>query len=193
MSTDAGSWDTHPLTADRFDDFADVVNKNRRTTHCWCTTHRLSPKEIDAYGGREEAMRALAASAQPPGVLTYVDDVPVGWCNIGPRASITRLNSSKLITPVDDTPVWSIVCTIVRTGYRRRGVTRALIDGAVAYAASRGAPAVEVYPVDPPGRMDLTMAFVGVKPMFDAAGFEVVGTTRAVAGGLPRLVMRKVV
>lgn len=182
---------THPLTTDRFDDFADVVNKNRRKTHCWCTTHRLSSAEIDACGGREQAMRSLAASDTPPGVVTYLDDVPVGWCNIGPRAANTRLSRSKLMRPVDDVPVWSIVCTIVRSGYRKRGVTAAVIDGAVEFAASRGAPAVEVYPVDPPGRMDLTMAFVGVKAIYDRAGFDVVGTTDAVAGGLPRLVMRR--
>lgn len=186
-------WATHPMTSDRFEDFADVVNRNRRTTHCWCTTHRLTTREISAAGGREEAMRALAASEQPPGVITYLDGTPVGWCNIGPRAEIGRLTASKLIRPVDDVAVWSIVCTVVRTGYRKRGVTAELIDGAVQYAASRGAPAVEVYPVDPPGRMDLTMSFVGVKAMYDAAGFDVVGTTDAVAGGLPRLVMRKVI
>lgn len=61
----------------------------------------------------------------------------------------------------------------------------------MAYAASHGAPAVEAYPVDPPGRLDLTMAFVGAKSMFDRAGFRVVGTTDAVASGMPRLVMRR--
>jgi GNAT superfamily N-acetyltransferase len=94
--------------------------------------------------------------------------------------------------PVDDLPVWSIVCLVVRSGYRRRGVTRALIEGAVAYAASNGAPAVEAHPVDPGDRrMDLTMAFVGTRGMFEKAGFEVVGTTDAVASKLPRLVMRR--
>jgi hypothetical protein len=35
------------------------------------------------------------------------------------------------------------------------------------------------------------MAFVGTKAMFDRAGFEVVGTTDAVASKMPRLVMRR--
>jgi hypothetical protein len=39
--------------------------------------------------------------------------------------------------------------------------------------------------------MDPTMAFVGTKPMFDRAGFRVVGGTDAVASGMPRLVMRR--
>ena len=59
-------------------------------------------------------------------------------------------------------------------------------------AASRGAPAVESYPVDPgPGRIDLTSAFVGTQAMFEKVGFTVAGTTGAVAGGLPRVVMRR--
>lgn len=143
------TWETHPVTPDRFEDFADVVNRTRR------------------------------------------DGEPVGWCNVGPRHEITRLASSRLIRPVDDLPVWSIVCVVVRSGHRRQGVTAPLLEGAVAYAVSRGAPAVEAYPVDPPGRMDLTMAFVGTRAMFERAGFRVLGTTEAVASGMPRLLMRR--
>lgn len=123
--------------------------------------------------------------------MTYRDDVPVGWCHIAPRAEISRLSASKLIRPIDDLPVWSIICVVIRSGHRRQGVTSHLIEGAVAYAASRGAPAVETYPVDPQGRMDLTMAFVGTRSMFERCGFEVVGQTDAMASKMPRLVMRR--
>jgi GNAT superfamily N-acetyltransferase len=190
-------WETHPVTPDRFEDFADVINRNRRPTHCWCLSHRLQAKEIEELGGtgpdaREHAMRSLCEREHPPGVVTYLDGEPVGWCNIGPRSEITRLAQSKLILPTDDLPVWSIVCVVVRSGFRRRGVTGHLLEGAVAYAASHGAPAVEAHPVDPGDeRMDLTMAFVGTKGMFEKAGFTVVGTTGAVASRLPRLVMRR--
>ncbi len=187
------TWETYPVTPDRFEDFADVINRNRRASHCWCLSHRLRAAEIEELGAgsREQAMRRLCERDDPPGVVTYRDGDPVGWCNIGPRSEITRLARSRLIPPVDDLPVWSIVCVVVRSGHRRRGVTAQLLEGAVAYAASRGAPAVEAHPVDPPGRMDLTMAFVGTRTMFDRAGFRVVGTTDAVAGGMPRLIMRR--
>lgn len=183
-------WTTHPLTPDRFTDFAAVINPNRRATHCWCLSHRCTAKEIDSLGEtREAASRALVAT-HTTGVLTYADDVPVGWCSIGPRSENTRLTRSKLIRPVDDQDVWSIVCVVVRGGHRKMGVTGHLIAGAVMYAREQGAPGVEAHPVDPDGRMDLTMAFVGTKSMFDKAGFEVVGTTDAVASKMPRLVMR---
>jgi GNAT superfamily N-acetyltransferase len=187
------AWETHPVTPDRFEDFVDVINKNRRANHCWCLSHRLTAGEIAELGdgSRERAMRRLCERENPPGVVTYLDGEPVGWCNIGPRSEITRLARSRLIRPIDDVPVWSIICVIVRPGHRRQGVTQHLIEGAVEYAGSRAAPAVEAYPVDPPGRMDLTMAFVGTRTMFERAGFRVVGTTDATASGMPRLIMRR--
>ena len=185
------------MTPDRFEDFADVINPSRRASSCWCLSHRLRQQDIRELGGdgpddRERAMRALCEREHPPGVVTYLDGTPVGWCSISPRSQIPRLERSALIRPVDDVPVWSIICVVVRSGYRRRGVVGHLLEGAVAYAASRGAPAVEAHPVDPQGvRMDTTMAFVGTRSMFERAGFEVVGTTDAVASRMPRLVMRR--
>ncbi|QIK75918.1 GNAT family N-acetyltransferase [Nocardioides piscis] len=187
------SWTTHPVTTERFDDFADVINPNRRSTHCWCLSHRLRAKEIDELGdgSREGAARALAGGRQSFGVVTYRDEVPVGWCHIAPRAEISRLSASRLIRPVDEVAVWSIICVVVRGGHRRTGVTEHLIEGAVAHAAAHGAPAVEAYPVDPAGRMDVTMAFVGTRSMFARCGFQVIGETDAVASRMPRLVMRR--
>jgi len=108
-----------------------------------------------------------------------------------PGSDNTGLSRSRLIRPLDDLPVWSIVCVVIRGGHRKRGYTTPLINGAVEYAASRNAPAVESYPVDPgAGRIDLTMAFVGTRAMFENAGFKVAGSTEAIASKLPRLVMR---
>lgn len=195
MSTAAqdSHWESHPVTPDRFEDFGDVINPTRRDTHCWCLSHRLGVKDIEEFGGgsRETAMRKLCDRENPPGVLTYRDGEPVGWCSIGPRAEIPRLVVSKLIRPVDAVPVWSIICVVVRSGHRRQGVTEQLLEGAIAYAASRGAPAIEAHPVDPDGRMDTTMAFVGTRTMFERVGFRVIGTTDAVASRMPRLIMRR--
>ena len=188
------AFDTRPVTPERVDDFVAVANPNRRAGHCWCLSHRLTAREVSELGNgnRESAFRALCGQENPPGVIGYDDGEPVGWCSIGPRRENTRLSRSRLIRPLDDLAVWSIICVVVRSGHRRRGHTTRLINGAVEYAASRGAPAVESYPVDPgSGRMDLTMAFVGTRSMFENAGFEVVGSTDATAGKLPRLVMRR--
>ena len=189
------AFEVHPVTPDRVDDFVAVANPNRRASHCWCLSHRLTAGEITELGdgSRETAFRALCARPNPPGVIGYDGDgTPVGWCSISPRSENSRLVRSRLITPVDEVPVWSIICVVVRGGHRKRGYTTPLINGAVEYAAARGAPVVESYPVDPAsGRIDLTMAFVGTRAMFEHAGFEVAGSTDALASKLPRLVMRR--
>ncbi len=62
---------------------------------------------------------------------------------------------------------------------------------AVDYARSRGAPAIEGYPVDNQGKkVDLTMAYVGTRVIFERAGFTRAADTDSVSGGFPRVVMR---
>lgn len=137
-------------------------------------------------------MRQLTAEPIAPGMLAYVDGEPAGWVNFGPRASIGRLQRSRTILPVDDVPVWSVLCFVTRPGFRRKGLTRELLRGASGYAAEHGAPAIEGYPVDTAGdRLSGTLLFVGVASTFAAEGFEVLGTTGATSAGRPRLVMRK--
>ena len=74
--------------------------------------------------------------------------------------------------PVDDLPVWSIICFVVPSQYRGQGVARSLLDGAIAYAKKRGATLLEAYPVDKPGRSSDDAMWFGAKSMYDAAGFE---------------------
>ncbi len=66
-----------------------------------------------------------------------------------------------------------------------------LIAGAVEHARASGAPAVEAYPVDNAGeRVDLTMAYVGTRHMFEDAGFTLASPTTSVLNGFPRVLMR---
>jgi GNAT superfamily N-acetyltransferase len=79
----------------------------------------------------------------------------------------------------------------VRPGHRGQGISHHLVDGAVQFARAHGAPAVEGYPVDNDGRkVDLTMAYVGTKGLFERAGFVKVADTDSVINGFPRVVMR---
>jgi len=71
------------------------------------------------------------------------------------------------------------------------GVSHALLAGAVEFARSHGAPAIEGYPVDNGGKkVDLTMAYVGTRALFEKAGFHKAADTSSVLGGFPRVLMR---
>jgi GNAT superfamily N-acetyltransferase len=124
-------------------------------------------------------------------VLAYDGDEVVGWAAVAPRAELPFQRSTR-IPHVDDLPVWSLWCIRVRPGHRGRGIAHTLVEGAVAYAAAQGAPAVEGYPADSGDRrVDTTMAFVGTRRLFESAGFTKVADTDAVAGGFPRVLVRR--
>jgi len=46
-----------------------------------------------------------------------------------------------------DCTVWAITCLFARAGFRRQGISRALIPAAVRVARDRGARAIEAHPM----------------------------------------------
>jgi GNAT superfamily N-acetyltransferase len=160
---------------------------------CWCQAPRglVGGGRGAAPGVRRDALREQLAGSPPPGVLAYVDDAPAGWCGFGVRPDLPRLARSRTIPAIDNAPVWSILCFNIRVGYRRRGVATALLAGVVDLARRSGAPGVEAYPIDPAGgRVDVAFGFVGLTPMFEAAGFRRVVETAARSDRRPRWLMR---
>ncbi len=100
-----------------------------------------------------------------PGLLGYRDDRVVGWVSLGPREDYRRLASSKILAPVDDTPVWSIVCFVVSRRARGQGVAIELLAAAIDYARDHGATMLEAYPVDTTdGRVPAANAYHGTAP-----------------------------
>lgn len=159
---------------------------------CWCLSYRIPNKENRALSGPARGKRVAALMRQgPPGVLAYDGDEVVGWAAVHPRAD-TSFATNRKIPHVDDLDVWSVWCIRVRPGYRKRGISHALLAGAVRFARRGGAPAIEGYPVDNRGKkVDLTMAYVGTRALFERAGFEKVADTTSVLDGFPRVIMRR--
>ena len=188
------SIEVQPAALARFDDVATMLGPKRPDASvCWCLSHRIDSKLNRELAGpaRGEYVKELCSREVAPGVLAYDGAEVVGWAAVAPRSELPFARSTK-IPHVDDLPVWSLFCVRVRPGHRGHGISAALVDGAVEYARSRGAPAVEGYPVDNQGaRVDLTMAYVGTRRMFEAAGFTKAADTDAVSGGFPRVVMRR--
>ncbi|WP_019179350.1 GNAT family N-acetyltransferase [Microbacterium yannicii] len=176
-----------------FDDVAAVIGpKKPESTVCFCLSYRIPSKEATALRGPErgERVRRLMDEEGPIGVLAYDGDEVVGWAAVAPRGR-THFATFRKIPHVDDLEAWSLWCFRVRPGHRRKGVMHALIDGAVDFARAQGAPAVEGYPVDNDGaKVDLTMAYVGTRRLFESAGFAKAADTTSVLSGFPRVLMR---
>jgi GNAT superfamily N-acetyltransferase len=160
---------------------------------CWCLSYRLtSSKEnrelVGAARGRR--VQQLVRQDPPPGVLAYDGDEVVGWAGVHPRAD-TSFAGNRKIPHVDDLDVWSVWCIRVRPGHRGSGLSHELLAGAVEFARANGAPAIEGYPVDNGDeRVDLTMAYVGTRRLFEQAGFTKAADTDSTLDGFRRVLMR---
>lgn len=177
-ATTTSKFAVRPLTPERWNDLEAVFNAKGCSIArgCWCMYYRRSGSNAVPAGARyaqanRADLRKLVHSGVVPGLIAYRGKEPVGWVSIGPREDYAKLAKSRVAKPVDDQPVWSIVCFVVPAPYRGQGVARALLDGAVAYARRHGAKLVEAYPIDKPGRQISEWLWNGPKSMFDAAGF----------------------
>jgi GNAT superfamily N-acetyltransferase len=162
-----------PLTPDLWPALLDLFGANGACGGCWCMYWRIgSAYRKHPVEKNKAAFRKLVKKGPPPGLIAFEGDLAVGWCQVTPRDALPWLDRSSRLRRVDDVPVWSISCFYVRKGYRRRGVTFALIAAAIRAAKRAGAPAVEAYPLD----ADLTPSAsgTGYASTFARAGFRIV-------------------
>ena len=136
----------------------------------------------------------IAAPHGTTGLVAYLDGEPVGWCAVEPRPWPTRACCASYRVPWEgraedktDDSVWAVTCVFSRSGYRRRGISRALVRAAVEFARGRGARALEGYPMLVEPGQDITWGemHVGSRSIFADAGFEEVSHPT-----LRRVVMR---
>lgn len=175
----------HPLTADRWADLEDLFGPQRgANSGCWCMWPRLSGVAFKAMAreDRRDAFHAIVAAGPPPGLLAYDGKLAVGWCAVGPRPSLARFQSAKTSRLVDDPggelaedempSIHAISCFFIRTGYRKRGLTRRLAMAAIEFARQRGAAAVDICAIEPQKKLTWGEGFVGIASVFASLGFR---------------------
>ena len=163
-----------PLTPKTWPDFESLMGPKGGVGGCWCMLWRQTRREHDAGLGEanKETMRRLA-EATPPGLLAYDEERAVGWISVAPRSSFRRLETSRVLKPVDAHPVWSISCFLVVRSHRRRGIAIVLLEAACDFVREAGGEVVEGYPVEPSkDTYPAAYAWTGFVGVFLKAGFR---------------------
>ena len=180
-------FEARPLTPETWADLEEVFDLpgGSIVRGCWCMFYRRSGKPAPGTDNKRE-LCDLVDGGVAPGLVGYVDGAPVGWISLGPREDYHRLRRSPIMKPVDDQPVWSVVCTYVGKAYRGRGVQHRLLDAAIRYARAKGVRLLEAYPVDKPQPSHDDFMFFGSRSLYEKAGF-----TEVVRRSPTRVVMRR--
>jgi GNAT superfamily N-acetyltransferase len=177
--------DIVPLTPDRWRALEDLFGERGACNGCWCMYWRIG-SDYRKLGSKsnKRAFRKVVKQGPSPGLIAFEGSTAVGWCQVTPRDALPWLDRVWRLRRVDDVPVWSISCLYVRKGYRRRGITSALIAAAVKFARAAGASAVEAYPLD--ANLTPSASGTGYVSTFARAGFEIIGRHAP-----PRPIMRR--
>jgi GNAT superfamily N-acetyltransferase len=162
-----------PLTPDLWPALEELFGAKGACNGCWCMYWRIGR----AYCKRpseenKRAFKEVVDRGPPPGLLAFHGELAVGWCQLTPRADLPWLDRVWRLKRPDDVPVWSVSCFYIRIGYRRKGVTSALIAAALRAAKRGGAPALEAYPLD--AAETPSASGTGYASAFARAGFETI-------------------
>lgn len=122
--------------------------------------------------GNRRALKEIVDSGEVPGILAYANGEPIGWCSVARRKAFPALKRSRILKPLDDEEVWSVVCFFVSKKFRGKGLALELLKNAAEYAKANGGKIVEGYPVEPKeNRMPDAFAYTGLASTFRKAGF----------------------
>jgi len=171
-----------PLTPSRWRDLEELFGLRGACGGCWCMWWRLERARFNRQrgAGNKRALKRIVKNGPPPGLLAYAGKQPVGWCALGPRPSYSALERSRTLKPVDEKPVWSVVCFFVTKPFRGRGLSVKLLRAAADYARKKGARILEGYPVDTrKGRWADPFVYTGTVSVFRRAGFREVARRSA--------------
>jgi GNAT superfamily N-acetyltransferase len=170
-----GTIEVHPVTPDRIDDWLqlfdfDAMVGTPQNGGCYCLeAHETTPDQPAPTFGHWRERRATMIDrlrdGRTFGYLAYVDGLPAGWVNASKRGDYTLHRRGD---EEDDRTV-GIACFAIAPPYRGHGLATELLRRVMADAPSRGASAVEAYPVN--AGVEGSSHFRGPRSIYDDAGF----------------------
>lgn len=164
----------HPLTPERWRDFETLFGERGACGGCWCMWWRVARSQFNKQKGEKnkKAMKKLVDGGHTPGIIAYQNGQPIAWLSVAPRETFAVLERSKILKPVDERPVWSVVCFFVAKEHRRGGLSVKLLKAAIDFVRERGGRVVEGYPVEPKKKQADAFVWTGLASAFLKAGFK---------------------
>ena len=164
------------LNESTWGDFAGMVERHGGVWGgCWCIGFHLKDmNEARAARPYREAKKKRVREGRAHAALVYDGDTCVGWCQFGPTDELPGIKHKKVYQEgLTELPDWRITCFFVDKMYRKQGVARVALRGALEEIERLGGGTVESYPEDVEGRKtSSSFLYNGTVAMFEREGFR---------------------
>jgi ribosomal protein S18 acetylase RimI-like enzyme len=170
------------LTPDLLEDFLNFFDNiafsdNPDWAGCYCHFYHF-PGNMEQWqkATKEENRNAsinLIKGEKMNGLLAFVNNEPVGWCNFNFKENYEKIPIEIGRKDTLKGKVASVVCFLIAPAYRKKGVARKLLKHAIKILKEKNYAWIEVYPRK---QIDLSDAhsYHGPLSLFDSEGFIVV-------------------
>jgi GNAT superfamily N-acetyltransferase len=146
-----GEYEIKALDASTWDAYARLLDKHKGCGFggCWCTWFHSREGRPEGEKGRPWKER-LVREGNAHAALVFDGDDAVAWCQYGTPEELPNIHHRKEYekTGTGEPPDYRITCIFVDRDYRRKGVARLALRGAVDLIAQAGGGVVEGYPHD---------------------------------------------
>ena len=180
------------LNADTWADFETFFSRyDGVQAGCWCLYyHKTGNTNGKTQEERAEKNRMgkkeLVEKGKARSVLIYSEGNLIGSCQYGTSDELPRIGNGRIYREVapdhGNATLWRITCFFVDKEYRRRGVTKILLEETLKKIREEGGGIVEAYPVTTPSSIYVWFGFLQT---FEEAGFRKVASM-----GRSRMLMR---
>lgn len=169
-----------PLTIDLWPAFEELFGSHGACNGCWCMYWRIgSDYHKRSREFNKQEFQSIVKKGPPPGLVAFKNDVAVGWCQLTRKRSLSWLEKNYNFNDIDHQDAWCISCFYIKRGYRKKGVTLALIEEAIEFVKLSKGTLIEAYP------SNSASSYTGYPSTFQKAGFKVV-----TLGKYGRIIMR---
>jgi GNAT superfamily N-acetyltransferase len=162
-----------PLNTETWLDFVRLVEKHNGVWGgCWCLA--FHQKGTGSLEGNMALKHELVCEGKARAALVFNGAEAVGCCQYGRPEELPKIYHKKAyLQAVTQQPDWRITCFFVDRDYRRRGVAKVALEGALELIAKEGGGLVESFPDDVGGKKtSASFLHNATMSLFEQMGFE---------------------
>lgn len=173
---EGGQWTSTLMSPNTWQDFERMFQRHKGCGGCWCTYHICSYPDFERmkWDERREAHQKMVDAGVVTGVVCYLDDEPVGWCQFGPARLFEHTDRKRTYRSFDKSnklkPDWRITCVFVDKSYRGQGLARRVLAEGISAIKRQGGGVTEAFPFVIPDKK--IPEYTGSVEMYQAEGFE---------------------